>query len=94
MSILFLNLLIHCILGLQIIFLNVYDYGRWGGPLPQSWLDQQLQLQKQILGRMRELGMNPGTNFSFKSYILITFSSSMFANIIFDNIYNSTCYID
>lgn len=31
----------------------------WGGPLPQSWLDQQLQLQKQILGRMRELGMNP-----------------------------------
>ncbi|KAH9290684.1 hypothetical protein KI387_034801, partial [Taxus chinensis] len=31
----------------------------WGGPLPQSWLDQQLQLQKRILFRMRELGMNP-----------------------------------
>ncbi|OAY30937.1 alpha-N-acetylglucosaminidase [Manihot esculenta] len=32
---------------------------RWGGPLPQSWLDQQLILQKKILTRMYELGMNP-----------------------------------
>ncbi|XP_048495314.1 alpha-N-acetylglucosaminidase isoform X3 [Beta vulgaris subsp. vulgaris] len=31
----------------------------WGGPLPQSWLDQQLALQKQILSRMLELGMTP-----------------------------------
>ncbi|KAG9147805.1 hypothetical protein Leryth_003414 [Lithospermum erythrorhizon] len=31
----------------------------WGGPLPQSWLDQQLCLQKRILGRMYSLGMNP-----------------------------------
>ncbi|KAK9203072.1 hypothetical protein WN943_013326 [Citrus x changshan-huyou] len=31
----------------------------WGGPLPQSWLDQQLVLQKKILVRMYELGMNP-----------------------------------
>eukprot|EP01018_Ginkgo_biloba_P022651 Gb_23620 [translate_table: standard] len=31
----------------------------WGGPLPQSWLDQQLMLQKCILSRMRELGMTP-----------------------------------
>ncbi|XXG79446.1 hypothetical protein AAC387_Pa09g0511 [Persea americana] len=31
----------------------------WGGPLPQSWLDQQLALQKQILSRMVELGMTP-----------------------------------
>ncbi|KAL0421835.1 UNVERIFIED_CONTAM: Alpha-N-acetylglucosaminidase [Sesamum latifolium] len=31
----------------------------WGGPLPQSWLDQQLILQKKILARMYELGMNP-----------------------------------
>ncbi|XP_073036418.1 alpha-N-acetylglucosaminidase-like [Primulina eburnea] len=31
----------------------------WGGPLPQSWLDQQLILQKKILARMNELGMTP-----------------------------------
>ncbi|KAM6594141.1 hypothetical protein CsatA_001844 [Cannabis sativa] len=31
----------------------------WGGPLPQSWLDQQLLLQKKILRRMYELGMTP-----------------------------------
>ncbi|XP_004301281.1 PREDICTED: alpha-N-acetylglucosaminidase-like [Fragaria vesca subsp. vesca] len=31
----------------------------WGGPLPQSWLDQQLILQKRILDRMYELGMTP-----------------------------------
>ncbi|KAM3318990.1 alpha-N-acetylglucosaminidase isoform X1 [Capsicum chacoense] len=32
---------------------------KWGGPLPQSWLDQQLILQKKILARMYELGMTP-----------------------------------
>ncbi|KVI06376.1 Alpha-N-acetylglucosaminidase, partial [Cynara cardunculus var. scolymus] len=32
---------------------------RWGGPLPQSWLDQQLAMQKKILARMYELGMTP-----------------------------------
>ncbi|KAF8403783.1 hypothetical protein HHK36_011889 [Tetracentron sinense] len=32
---------------------------RWGGPLPQSWLDEQLVLQKHILSRMIELGMTP-----------------------------------
>ncbi|CAI9094176.1 OLC1v1029869C1 [Oldenlandia corymbosa var. corymbosa] len=31
----------------------------WGGPLPQSWLDQQLMLQKKILARMYQLGMTP-----------------------------------
>ncbi|KAI4303870.1 hypothetical protein MLD38_039456 [Melastoma candidum] len=31
----------------------------WGGPLQQSWLDQQLLLQKRILARMYELGMTP-----------------------------------
>ncbi|KAK1268870.1 hypothetical protein QJS04_geneDACA006846 [Acorus gramineus] len=31
----------------------------WGGPLPQSWLDQQLILQRKILSRMHELGMFP-----------------------------------
>ena len=33
---------------------------RWGGPLSQNWLDQQLVLQKKILSRMIELGMVPG----------------------------------
>ncbi|KAF7136024.1 hypothetical protein RHSIM_Rhsim08G0167900 [Rhododendron simsii] len=31
----------------------------WGGPLPQTWLDQQLTLQKKILARMFEFGMTP-----------------------------------
>ncbi|KAJ7547304.1 hypothetical protein O6H91_08G079400 [Diphasiastrum complanatum] len=32
---------------------------RWGGPLPQTWLDNQLKLQHSILQRMRALGMTP-----------------------------------
>ncbi|MBN2327937.1 MAG: alpha-N-acetylglucosaminidase [Candidatus Omnitrophica bacterium] len=31
----------------------------WGGPLPQSWIDQHAELQKKILARERELGMTP-----------------------------------
>eukprot|EP00756_Hemistasia_phaeocysticola_P026326 Hpha_TRINITY_DN16054_c0_g5::TRINITY_DN16054_c0_g5_i1::g.122297::m.122297/K01205/NAGLU; alpha-N-acetylglucosaminidase len=31
----------------------------WGGPLTQNWLDSRKELQIQILGRMRELGMTP-----------------------------------
>ena len=31
----------------------------WGGPLPLSWYDRQERLQKKILARMRELGMQP-----------------------------------
>ncbi|KAB2020579.1 hypothetical protein ES319_D07G077900v1 [Gossypium barbadense] len=31
----------------------------WGGPLPESWFDGQLTLQKKILARMYELGMTP-----------------------------------
>ncbi|MEX0776866.1 MAG: alpha-N-acetylglucosaminidase [Phycisphaeraceae bacterium] len=31
----------------------------WGGPLPQSWIDGQRQLQHRILARQRELGMTP-----------------------------------
>ena len=31
----------------------------WGGPLPLSWYERQEQLQKQILKRMKELGMHP-----------------------------------
>ena len=31
----------------------------WGGPLPQSWIDNQLALQKKILARQRSLGMIP-----------------------------------
>ena len=32
---------------------------RWQGPLPQSWIDGQAQLQKRILSRERELNMRP-----------------------------------
>ena len=32
---------------------------RWHGPIPQSWLDDQLELQKRIVTRERELGMTP-----------------------------------
>ncbi|KAM0943189.1 putative alpha-N-acetylglucosaminidase [Dioscorea sansibarensis] len=31
----------------------------WGGPLPQTWLDDQLALQRKILSRMFEFGMSP-----------------------------------
>ncbi len=31
----------------------------WGGPLPESWIDRHLNLQKRILSRERELGMIP-----------------------------------
>lgn len=31
----------------------------WGGPLPQSWIDQHVELQQKILARMRELAMTP-----------------------------------
>ncbi|GAA3580540.1 alpha-N-acetylglucosaminidase [Snuella lapsa] len=32
---------------------------KWGGPLPQSWLTHQKELQKKIVKRERELGMTP-----------------------------------
>ncbi|MDC1106556.1 alpha-N-acetylglucosaminidase [Prolixibacteraceae bacterium] len=32
---------------------------KWGGPLPKSWLDHQMILQKRILKRERALGMTP-----------------------------------
>ena len=31
----------------------------WGGPLPLSWYQRQEKLQKQILARMKQLGMHP-----------------------------------
>ena len=31
----------------------------WGGPMPQSWIDQQYELQKSILRRMVDLGIRP-----------------------------------
>lgn len=31
----------------------------WDGPLPKSWLDNQLALQKKIVKREREMGMTP-----------------------------------
>jgi alpha-N-acetylglucosaminidase len=35
------------------------NINRFDGPLPQTWIDQKKELQKQILGRMLELGMTP-----------------------------------
>ena len=32
---------------------------RWEGPLPDSWLDEQVELQKKILERERSFGMTP-----------------------------------
>ncbi|XP_012945530.1 alpha-N-acetylglucosaminidase [Aplysia californica] len=32
---------------------------RWGGPLPQMWITNQLLLQHKVLQRMRSLGMTP-----------------------------------
>jgi alpha-N-acetylglucosaminidase len=31
----------------------------WGGPVSQEWIDSRVVLQKKILSRMRELGMQP-----------------------------------
>lgn len=48
------------IISLFLITNCCYLVDRWGGPLPQSWLDDQLALQKKILRRMYEFGMSPG----------------------------------
>jgi alpha-N-acetylglucosaminidase len=31
----------------------------WGGQVDQDWIDRRVELQKKILGRMKELGINP-----------------------------------
>ena len=38
---------------------RMQNIDRWGGPLPESWLDGQLELQKKIVARERELSMRP-----------------------------------
>ena len=38
---------------------RMINIDRWQGPLPQSWIDGQAKLQKQILRRERELNMRP-----------------------------------
>lgn len=38
---------------------RMQNIDRWGGPLPESWLDGQLELQKKITARERELNMRP-----------------------------------
>ena len=38
---------------------RMINIDRWQGPLPQSWIDGQVKLQKQILKRERELNMRP-----------------------------------
>jgi alpha-N-acetylglucosaminidase len=38
---------------------RMLNIDKWGGPLPQSFIDGQRDLQKKILARERELGMKP-----------------------------------
>ena len=38
---------------------RMQNIDRWGGPLPQSWLTGQMELQKKIVARERELNMRP-----------------------------------
>lgn len=38
---------------------RMLNIDRWGGPLPQSWLDDQEALQKRIVEREREFNMKP-----------------------------------
>ena len=38
---------------------RMINIDRWQGPLPQSWIDGQVKLQKRILSRERELNMTP-----------------------------------
>ncbi len=38
---------------------RMVNIDHWGGPLPQSFIDGQHDLQQQILARERELGMSP-----------------------------------
>lgn len=38
---------------------RMINIDRWQGPLPQSWIDGQAELQKLILSRERELNMTP-----------------------------------
>lgn len=38
---------------------RMQNIDRWGGPLPQSWLDGQLELQKKITERERQFNMKP-----------------------------------
>ena len=38
---------------------RMQNIDRWGGPLPHSWLSGQMELQKKIVARERELNMRP-----------------------------------
>ncbi len=55
----------------------------WGGPLPQSWIDDQLALQHKILDRQRALGMTPvlpAFNGHVPSALARVFPEAQFAN--------------
>lgn len=40
-------------------WLHMDNMEKWGGPLPDSWIENRIELQKKILNRMNELGMEP-----------------------------------
>jgi alpha-N-acetylglucosaminidase len=55
-----------------------------GGPLPQSWIDDQETLQKKILGRMRELGMTPVVP-AFSGFVPEAFHKRFPGEAVFEN---------
>jgi alpha-N-acetylglucosaminidase len=57
-----------------------------GGPLPQSWIDAQEQLQKRILLRMRELGMNPIVP-AFSGFVPPAFHTKFPNEPVFENVH-------
>ncbi len=57
-----------------------------GGPLPQSWIDDQERLQKRILGRMRELGMTPIVP-AFSGFVPPAFHAKFPAERVFENVH-------
>ncbi|XP_051894462.1 alpha-N-acetylglucosaminidase isoform X2 [Pristis pectinata] len=52
----------------------------WAGPLPNSWNKNQLNLQHQILQRMRSLGMLPVLP-AFAGFVPAAFTSGPFGNL-------------
>ncbi|MDR3627251.1 MAG: alpha-N-acetylglucosaminidase [Ignavibacteriaceae bacterium] len=48
------------------------NINKHGGPIPQSYIDKSAELQKKILNRMRELGMNPVVP-AFSGYVPSSF---------------------
>ena len=69
----------------------------WGGPLPQSWIDRHVTLQKQIVARERELGMTPvlqGFTGHVPTALKRIYPQSEFQQLPSWIEFPGTCYID